>query len=157
MFLRAWRLEAVKNRRKEFAKDVTGIMVGFLMSSLGASYIQHQEDERRKELHRNRVPLLLALYCWYALCSHKDSTSCIKRGIGAKPSGNGGNKLGTEIPRRKNHSTSYMRKNLKVRLRFRILSCSADLLVVCWWDVVRKMALALRKAQTRVSLGHIRK
>ena len=156
MFLRAWRLEAVKNRRKEFARDVTGIMVGFLRSSLGTSYIQQREEERRKELHRNRVPLLLALYCWYALYSHKDSTSCIKRGIGTKPSGNGGKNRG-EIPRCKNHSTSYMRKNLKVRPRFRILSCSADLIVVCWWDVARKMALTLRKAQTRVSLGHIRK
>ena len=157
MFLRVWRLEVVKNRRKEFVRDVTGIMVGFLMSSLGRTYIQQREEERRKELHRNRVPLLLALYCWYAFDSHKESTSCTKRGQGATPPDNGGKNRRSEIHRRKNHSTSYMRDNVKIRPRFRILSCSADLIVVCWWDVARKMALALRRAQARVSLGHIRK
>lgn len=146
LFLRAWRLETVKGKRKGIVRDVTGIMVGFCMSSLGTNYIQHLEVARRKELRRNCVPLALALYRWYALGKRKSEEE-EKEKLSVSPAG-------FQLVMKQN-----IRQNkLKFRLQLNImLTCAADLLLVSWRAVARRMALALRKAERRLSLGHIRK
>ena len=141
LLFRGWRRHVLGCRRKGVAKDVTGIMQSFLMSSLGASYIHHRQKERRIALTDNRESLLLALYCWHVLCGSTASrTSPL-----------------TEKVYSKVHAKIYMRKKLRFSLRTRVAFSSPSLIILCWWKISRKSILALKNAQVRVSLGHIRK
>ena len=114
-FFRIWRREAYKCRREGLLRDVTEMIVGFLMSSLGSSYVEHRKAERNIFLHNNCVSLLLALHCWHGLCNHIVSAS-------------GSNWI----------SKNYRRKKFNFRLRLRIASYSAAMLIFCWRKVTRK-------------------